>query len=309
MRILLATNHLKALCGSEIATYTIATSLRRAGHDVTVFTRDFGLVSDRLKVEGIRVLGEEELAEAAKSEKFDVAHAHHVTTAPVIARLFPGLPIVYLSHGPTEPMERVPSGVPLAALCAVSEEVEGVLRSAGAQGEISVMRNCADLKRFTMWRPPSKRLERVLVLSNHFVGHRFNLVMSACAALGPMSAKLVGAEVGAVWETEREINEADLVVTIGRGVVEAMACARPVVVFDHFGLDGIVTPENVKELRAVNFSGRVRRHDPVVADLVEEFRKYDRDLGFFGREYALENADADKQAVEWTTIYEKAARR
>ena len=39
-----------------------------------------------------------------------------------------------------------------------------------------------------------------------------------------------------------EINEVDIVFSLGRGVIEAMLCGRIPIVFDHLGGDGMVTP-------------------------------------------------------------------
>lgn len=92
-----------------------------------------------------------------------------------------------------------------------------------------------------------------------------------------------------VSDLERPIEEqiawADLVITLGRGALEAMMQGKPVVVADNRPYigplgDGYVTLENVAEIAKHNFSGRRYRH-PVTRQWLEaELAKYDpRDSG------------------------------
>jgi hypothetical protein len=96
------------------------------------------------------------------------------------------------------------------------------------------------------------------------------------------------------WDVENYMNEADLVVSLGRGAYEAMACGRAVVVLDsrdYTGLrcmaDGIVTEGNWQELLKCNFSGRRLRMEYDDADLIAEFAKYTPAMGEANRRIAL----------------------
>ena len=82
-----------------------------------------------------------------------------------------------------------------------------------------------------------------------------------------------------IWNIADEINKADLVVSLGRGCLEAMACGRPVVIFDkrrymdQMG-DGYLTSENFGMFIKNNCSGRYSKKTMTVDNLVEEFKKY-----------------------------------
>ena len=64
-----------------------------------------------------------------------------------------------------------------------------------------------------------------------------------------------------VWEIEKAINDADLVIGLGRSAYEAMACGRPVVIYDHRPYskcyaDGYLKKECIEESLKMNCSGR-----------------------------------------------------
>jgi hypothetical protein len=70
----------------------------------------------------------------------------------------------------------------------------------------------------------------------------------------------------------------DVVVSSGRGVMEAMACAVPAIAVGRSFL-GAVTPENVLELRGVNFSGYAGSNRPTdrIGETVRSCAGYGRD--------------------------------
>ena len=88
--------------------------------------------------------------------------------------------------------------------------------------------------------------------------------------------------MGAVLSQDRladAINDSDVVVSLGRGVVEAMLCGRVPLVFDIHGGDGLVTPDNLDSLKKYNFSGRCHRMQYTAIDLVDELRGYRQVFG------------------------------
>ena len=129
-------------------------------------------------------------------------------------------------------------------------------------------------------KPPQKELRRILVIRREaveddpfaFLSEKYDLRISDPAT--PIEEQLA-------W--------ADLVITLGRGALEAMAQGKPVLVADNRSYigalgDGYVTPENILELAKHNFSGR-RFRNPVTREWVEaELAKYDAgDSGFLYR--------------------------
>ena len=81
------------------------------------------------------------------------------------------------------------------------------------------------------------------------------------------------------------MNSVDLVISLGRGAYEAMACGRPVVVADVRGGDGYLHPDFVWEWRKNNLSGRYNKHTVDADWLAGEILKYEPHHGEMLRSY------------------------
>ena len=66
------------------------------------------------------------------------------------------------------------------------------------------------------------------------------------------------------------INWADIVCTIGRGVIEAMACNRNVYTMDLYGAKGFVTHANVQRMRLDSYAGLLDARWPDAAALAKD---------------------------------------
>ncbi|MCX6766045.1 MAG: glycosyltransferase, partial [Candidatus Moranbacteria bacterium] len=71
----------------------------------------------------------------------------------------------------------------------------------------------------------------------------------------------------------------DIVVSLGRGAIEAMACGRNVIIYDIHGGDGLINEDNFFEIRKNNFSGRRFRINYNVNKFKEEILKYNPRIG------------------------------
>jgi len=98
---------------------------------------------------------------------------------------------------------------------------------------------------------------------------------------------------------ERQIDWADLCISLGRGALESMSRGKPVLIADNreyigaFG-DGYVTQVNINEIAKNNFSGR-RFKIPITREWVEsELAKYNSNDSDFLYNYVKENHDAKK---------------
>ena len=115
------------------------------------------------------------------------------------------------------------------------------------------------------------------------------------------------------WNIQDYMNQADIVITLGRGACEGMACGRAVIVFDQRAymkepyMDGMITKENVMEIAKHNFSGR-RYAKPVglqdVKLLCDEIAKYDESMGDNNRAIALERFNVKGQVEQYLKIFE-----
>ncbi len=116
---------------------------------------------------------------------------------------------------------------------------------------------------------------------------------------------------GFVEDMPRVINQADIVIGVGVVAAEAMACGKPVIVASaRFG--GIVSEQNVAELRKYNFTGR---NGNIPTDAENMFKSvsrllsddnYMKHLGEFGRRYAEKEFEPGKIAAQVELVYKHA---
>ena len=103
---------------------------------------------------------------------------------------------------------------------------------------------------------------------------------------------------------EEQIKWADLCITLGRGALESMSYARPVIVADnrdYMGAigDGYVDLDNIIEISKCNFSGR-RYKIPITREWVEgEIAKYNHDDGARLYGYVNERHEATKVVSQY----------
>lgn len=110
------------------------------------------------------------------------------------------------------------------------------------------------------------------------------------------------------------LNLADIVIGVGRVALEAMACAKPVIIAGSIvGLSGgnyggLVTPNNVNELWTHNFSGRNSLERTSPENIAQEClrlladEKYRASIGKFARTY-IRKYDVRKIAKQVETVY------
>jgi len=121
--------------------------------------------------------------------------------------------------------------------------------------------------------------------------------------------------IGPVKNMAKTMNLADIVIGVARVAVEAMACRKPVIVsggvVGHLGgnFGGIVTKQNINELKDYNFSGRNspervtsnRIAEAVIRLLADD--KYRRSLGDFGRRFVEREYDIQKIVRQIEDVY------
>lgn len=283
-RVLIATNHLNRLGGSETWTYTMAKELERRGYEVDVFTLLEGEVSEKLST-----------VKHPRGE-YDLVLINHNTC---LARLkdVKGKKI-FTSHGVFPELEQPIEGAD--KYVAISEEVQDHLKVKGF--ESTVIRNGIDCERFKPKKKLNKKPKRVLCMCQGEEA-REN-VRKACDELGIE----VDDTATRIWDVEKKINDADIVFTLGRGAYEAMACGRAVIVYDSRvysptkTADGIVTRKNAKEIAKNNFSGRRYKIRWTVEDIKKEIKKYKPEMGADNRKIAIESFNIKKQVEKYINL-------
>lgn len=303
LSVLVTNLHLAELGGTETYTYSLTKALAGLGHRVVVLTAVLGRVADRIRELGVTVTDDvEELA----GERFDVIHAQHNALAVIARARFPAVPMVFHCHGVRPEPEQPPSvNLNVQKWVAVSEDVAEHLAAAGVpRRRITVLRNPVDVRRFQPTRPLNPTPQRALVLSNRIDDDSLGVLRSACSKLG-IQVDTIG-RGGQLWEVETRINRSDVVFSLSRGALEAMACGRAVFVYDWLGADGWVTPETIDEIERGNFSGRRFRRKLSVQELVEELRRYDPAMGPANRRLAEERYALDRHVEAVLGTYREA---
>jgi len=309
MRILVGNHHLAHWCGSETFTATLVRALVRDGHTVEVFAAIQGEVSESLAPLARVVCNQylERLQWATEPDPeppYDLVLTSHHTAQKAAMGL--GRVHITTCHGVVPDLEQPHPGAD--AYVAVSEEVHEHLASRGFAS--TVIRNGVDTTRFRPCRPLPARLERVLLLSNYDAAEP--IVREAAGRVGARFRRVGGA--ASVSNVAGPIDEADLVVTLGRGAYEAMSAGRNVVIFDRRdyadvqGADGFVTPDDLPELLRHNCSGRARGLDWGVDELADAFRRYDPDVGDALRAFAVEHLDVHRQVEAYLALAGEIAR-
>jgi len=302
LSILLATNHLFGFTGSEITLFTIAKILRERGHHVFIYAKYIDPHFTKIFNDIAEVHSD---VEALSRHQADAAYVQHQTSAVELRHRFPRLPMIMASLGVLPFLEQPPFvDLSIHRYLAISEEVmNNLMRKGVSRSSITLFRNIVDSRKFSPTEPIRERPRSALIYSYKMDPDRIAKIMKACAALD-IRCRHIGERPGAIHQDDLadRMNEADIVFTLGRGAIETMMCGRIPIVFDYQGGDGMVTPENIRELMTCNFSGRLHRLDYSVEELIDEIRRYDQRMGAALRRAAIELFDAS-QGVDALVSY------
>ena len=307
LNVLLTNHHLTDFTGSEVFTFTIADFLKKKGHRVTVLSK---YVDNSLRryFNRIGVTVVQDIATLI-GESFDVAHIHHNVMAMEVRRHFKDLPLVFLSHGVIPFLEQNPPvDIGVSRYLAVSEEVhENLIQHGVDSNRLEIFRNIVDSDKFSPRAALSAHPARALILSNKLDPATERTIREACSRLD-IVATFAGMRFGVAHQDylPEMINQADIVFTLGRGVIETMMCGRVPIVLDHRGGDGMVTPDNVEHLMKRNFSGRTHRRMYNTDELMREIARYEPSFGDSLRRMALDRFDADKNIGRLIDVYKEA---
>lgn len=302
LHILLTTHHLLSYQGSEVFTFTIADFLIRKGHKVSVYCAYVGNLRKDFEKIGVAIVSDLNLI---KGQDFDVAHVHHHINAYEIRYYFPELPIVLLCHGIIFLENPPPVDLKISQYLATSERVRDSMTTKGVQKEdILIFRNMVDSDKFYPLSEINERPKRALILSNKIDPASENVIRQACTAL-KIRTKFVGLRFQQVdyEQIPLLINEADIVFSLGRGVIETMLGGRIPIVFDYEGGDGMVTPSTIMQNMTCNFSGNLHNSRYTFDELIRILKGYSVENGRQLRKIALDYFAADRQIENLIAIY------
>lgn len=297
MKILLTNNHLVTAGGTETYVYAMACELKRLGHEVEIFTFQPGAFSFKVtELTGIRIINSLE-----QLGKYDLILANHNSTVDVCSGK--GF-IIQTCHGTLPKLEQ-PS-VKANAHVAISWEVLFYLENFGIKSYI--VSNGIDCERFKPVKPLNENIQNVLSLCQN---EEFNKVLALEFENRGIGFKYFNKFSNPVWNIEDHMNEADMVISLGRGAYEAMACGRVVLVLDHRPYqtmmgDGIIGIDPELSIFNSNCSGRYHRYTDIDYMIDDAIKYYSINLGDSMRSIALRVFNIKNSIKKYLDIYGNA---
>lgn len=302
LHILLTNHHLISYQGSENFTFTIADFLRRQGHQVSIYSVYIGKLKSDFEKIGVPVVADLKLL---KNTDFDLAHVHHHINAYEVRHYFPALPIILLCHGVVFLENPPPLDLKISQYMATSERVRDTMIGLGVENnKIKIFRNMVDSEKFYPRFPINRTPQKALILSNKMDYNTENVIRQACKALH-IKTKFVGARFKKMCykNIPALLNEADIVFSLGRGVIEAMFCERIPIIFDYEGGDGMVTSSTIADMMTCNFSGNLSNEKYSPFALIDILKRYNPTDTPQLRHMALNHFSAALQIEKLIDIY------
>ncbi len=307
MKILISTVSLSTYAGTDLYTASLGRHLFGLGHEVTIYSPLLGEISSKIKSStSIKITDN---LEEIKEEKFDVLHMQHNVNAWMLRAYFPDTPAIMAVHGILPDFEQPPRmDLGIFKYLVVSEGVrEHLVKNHDIPtSKIEVLNNWVDTKRFRKKAEINEKPKKLLVLSNHMAKEHEKIYLEECKKRD-IEMIHVGLPENPVKDVEKYINMVDVVVTVGRGAMESMACGRNVIVSDINGIDGMVTPDTFNELMKNNFSGHRYHREVTKKAFAQELDKYSSEYSEWLIKAVQERFSPDFIIGEIVEIYKEAS--
>lgn len=277
LRILIANGTLSLLAGSETWSETLAIQLKKMGHEVECFSPELGIIAQHLEDAGIKChnnmapLGVKPFSyvlEEKRDYSYDVIIASHHHIVEFLRSQFPNTPIISTIHGIIHFMndeagkqlwapEHPAVDSKVGQFVAVSEEVQEILKKDYAI-DAMIIRNFIDIEKFTAKRPISPGKPAAFLINTNYAGIEEPETKLIKEVADHYGARLlaIGMNFQLSPDTMKIIEEADVVMGMGRSALEGATAGRLAIVNGRWGTGGIINQTNINELRSCNFSGR-----------------------------------------------------
>lgn len=324
LKILLGNQTLSLLAGSETWTETLALELKELGHSVHCFSPNLGIVAQRLEDAGISCFSDVSASnikpysivlEEKIEHTYDVIIANHNGIVKYLRSQFPRIPIISTIHGilhedsdgqiaPEHPA--LDAGV--QQFVSVSEEVQALLRQKYNIDSV-IVRNFLDTEHFkSKHKIATKKPRQILFNSNYnFPDDKEVQILRAVAKHYGAKLAAIGENFASAPDVMQPIEISDVVIGMGRSVLEGLSAGRLGIVFGRWGYGGVIHEGNVEQLRSTNFSGRSNEYEGIDVEekLIEQIdRFYTQAHMIWGRNYILR----DHNAVYSAGMYVRMAR-
>ena len=275
MRILTSSYTLDR-AGVPTYTYALVCGLHARGHDVTVYSPVGGHYASLMPT--VNVLD--------PAQSYDIIVAQHTNCAYDLRAAYPHIPFVFAAHGVLPVIEQSPVGIEIDRWTAINTQVTQHLVNCGVpRDRIDLVRDFVDESQFVPRTALRADTPRVLFISNYKKWRNYRILSEACAAL-KLPFKAVGSPYGRSRDLVSDINDADIVVSWGRGILEGMSCGRCVISFDKTRGDGYLDESAYYKSRETNFSHFFEGdtyYDFTTEMMIEQLRRYNPDDGHTNR--------------------------
>jgi len=297
MRVVIGVHDFASFAGTETYTRTVSLELARFGHEVIIHAPNTGEIAEAVRQEGIPVVESEDDLPAA----CDATLSQDTISAFALAGRFPDARRLMVVHSDYFMHQSPPQ---LAGVChalvvmndRVGRFVES-LASPGGRSPVLRMTQPVDLKRFGVRGKRTDGRPRALVLGNYLSPDSVANISGICVDAG-LEPVFHGETTTRVSTPEHAIADADVVLGLGRCIVEAMAGGRAAYVYGITGSDGWVTGESYEALESDGFGATaftgVAGRNQLVADLAA----WDPKMGATNRLIATDRHDAAAHTVE-----------
>lgn len=290
MRILFTNGKLDNIAGTETYGYALVEELHRRGHEIDVFSFNNGYVARKMS-KFAAIIDDFQ-------PKYDLMLVNHNNCHKLLLDRSINGTLIRTYHGIYPPSEKPKHKADFNV--AVSEETQNFLSQSGFESEI--IRNGVNCERFSPISPIRPEIKRVLSLVRSTKGNQ--ILKKVCDKMD-LELEIFAKSKERAWDIEKNINNSDLVVTIARGVLDAMACGRAVLVCDmrfyseHKTCDGMVLPKTINEMVKNNCTGRRFRKRWNSRTVRKNFGLYNQEMGEFNRQYALKHFNIKKQVDKY----------
>jgi len=311
MRILMTNLRLTWYSGSDTYLYTLAKELISRGHQVSIYSPSISLILQgrRFEEAGITILPklENTFYQATEEYGFDVIHGQHSRPLSEAHRVFPKLPVIFVSHGVLPEPEKYPKDVDIARYIGVSEEVVNFQYKNIPEKLKEIIRNPIDTERFFYSPKKAGKKIKILIASNYF--HNEWDAEEVWKAVKILNAEMdvIGTNGKIMFNTEKIIKNCDLIIGLGRSLLEGMAMGKPAIVGDYNGYDGVITPKSYQEIKKRNFSSRTNKEkwdgNKLAKEIQNIFSGDYTKMGKNNRDIILKNHNIKKIADRFEAIY------
>jgi hypothetical protein len=297
MKVVLGRQSLATLGGSETYALTVARELERLGHDVTLVAEELGIAAAVAGRRGIRIARLDEAPSGC-----DAVIAHDLPMAVALAARYPDARRVFVIHSDGWDLQ-LPPLVPglVDAVVACSDRFAARARALPLEVPIIRLREPVDTDAYLFTTALPERPGQALIVSNYLQGERRRMLVDAWENAG-IECVQAGAPTEVVIDLAPALASADIVVAKGRAALEGMCAGRAVYLYDQYGGDGWVTPDNYPALEADHFGGQATPRPRTGADLVADLADYSPEMGVVNHELVRSHHGARSHAIEIVAV-------